>query len=210
VPSRPDRIRLVLLGDSLACGTGDESGQGIRGRLEEELKARGVGSVESANLCANGATTADLAARLRQERVRSQISETDVVILSIGANDLFRTQRSREETLRAPLVVADQILSRLEAIVTQLRDINPTARILILGGYNPVPHHPMAPLINTYLAVWDAGLAQRFEHDPLISVVTLRDILNQADRLSRFDNFHPGEGAYHETAKRIASMLVAG
>jgi lysophospholipase L1-like esterase len=208
VASRPEKIRLVLLGDSLACGTGDESGRGLSGGLKDELRARGVGSVESTNLCANGATTDDLAARLRQDRVRSRIAESDVIVLSIGANDLFRTQRSREETLRAPLVVADQILSRLEALVIQLRAINPTARILILGGYNPVPQHPMARLINTYLAVWDAGLGQRFEHDPLVSVVALRDILDRADRLSRFDNFHPGKDAYRETARRIAAMLV--
>jgi lysophospholipase L1-like esterase len=207
-PTMPlTHLRVVTLGDSLAYGAGDESHEGLAGRLENELHNRGVATVNATNLGVNGAQTTDLVSRLKQQRVRDAISGADAIVLSIGANDLFRTPGAREATLRNPMAVADQILNRMESIVSTLRTLNPNARILILGGYNPVPKHPMAPLINQYLSVWDAALASRFEKDPLVSIVRMSDVVT-ASRLSRYDSFHPGGSAYAEAAKRIAEMLL--
>ena len=107
-PSIDRSLHVVTLGDSLAYGAGDETGRGIAGRLEEELRRRGMTDSETVNLGVNGAQTADLLARLKQDRVRKPVARADAIILSIGANDLFRTQSAREETLRAPLVVAER------------------------------------------------------------------------------------------------------
>ena len=207
-PLKRDHIRVVALGDSLAYGAGDESHKGITGRLKEDLTARGFRDVETVNFGVNGAQTSDLVAKLKQDRVRCELEQADAIVLSIGANDLFRSRQAREETMRAPLAVADRILSRIEAIVADVRRMNPRARILILGGYNPVPTHPLAPMINQYLQLWDATLSGRFEHDPLISVVKMSDIVTR-QRLSRYDNFHPGGAAYEAAAERMAEMLSA-
>ena len=191
-------MKLVALGDSLAYGAGDETGGGLAGRLR--------GTFDTVNLGVNGAQTSDLLGRLRQERVRREVAGADAIVLSIGANDLFRSQAARNETLRAPLAVAMRILGRIEQVVDELRRLNPSARILILGGYNPAPDHPQAPLIDQYLGLWDATLANTFEGDPLVSVVQLSDIITPR-RLSRFDRFHPGGAAYAAAAERIAEML---
>lgn len=200
-------LRVVTVGDSLAYGAGDETHSGIAGRLEDELLARGIRSVETVNHGVNGAQTADLISRLGQERIRKSIASADAIVLSIGANDLFRTPGAREETLRNPLAVATRILDRIDAIVKELHAINPDARILILGAYNPVPRHQYATTINQLIPMWDATLAARFEHDPRVSVVTMADVVSP-ERLSRYDSFHPGGAAYAEAAKRIAEMLV--
>jgi lysophospholipase L1-like esterase len=201
-------LRVVTVGDSLAYGTGDEERKGIAVRLRDELRSRGLTTADTTNLGVSGAETSDLLARLRHERTRRELSDADAIVLSIGANDLFRTPGAREETLHNPLVVADRILSRVEEVVAQLHRINPHARILILGGYNPVPNHQYKTLINQYLGAWDEVLASRFEHDPLVSIVQMSDIVTP-QRLSRFDHFHPGGAAYEAAAKRIASMLLA-
>lgn len=204
----PDTLHVVALGDSLAYGAGDESGEGIAGRLEDELRSRGVDAVETVNLGVNGAQTGDVLSRLKQERFRNHLSKADAIVLSIGANDLFRSGQSREDILRAPFEVAERILGRIESIVTQLHEINPNARVLLLGGYNPVPRHQYAPLINQYLGLWDTALAARFEHDERVAVVKMNDIVTP-QRLSRYDSFHPGAAAYREAAKRIAGMLLS-
>ena len=203
----PSTLHIVTLGDSLAHGAGDETGQGIAGHLEDELRGRGVSSVDAVNLGVNGAQTSDLIARLKQKRVRDEVARADAIVLSIGANDLFRTPRAREETLRDPINAADRILERIASIVAEVHAINPRARVLLLGGYNPVPTHPQAPKINQYLGVWDAALAGRFEDDTRVAVVQMSDIVVQA-RLSRDDHFHPGAEAYRAAAKRIAEMLL--
>jgi lysophospholipase L1-like esterase len=159
------------------------------------------------NLGVNGAVTGDVLARLKQKRVREQIARADAVVLSIGGNDLFRSQHSREEILRAPFAIAERIVGRIETIVAELHAINPNARVILLGGYNPVPRHEWASTINKYLELWDTVLAARFEHDNRVAVVKISDIVT-AQRLSRYDGFHPGGDAYAEAAKRIAGMLV--
>ena len=206
-PTMPQTLHVVALGDSLAYGAGDESGEGIAGRLDDELRSRGVRTVETVNLGVNGAQTGDVLSRLRTKRVRESIAAADAVVLSVGANDLFRSSHSREEILRAPLQVAERILGRIETIVTEIHAINPEARVLLLGGYNPVPRHEWASLINQYLGMWDATLAARFEDDPRVAVVKMADIVTP-QRLSRYDSFHPGAQAYEAAAKRIAAMLL--
>lgn len=204
----PQTLNVVSLGDSLAYGAGDESGGGgIAGRLDDELARYGISDVDTVNLGVNGAVTADVLSRMKQKRVREQIARADAIVLSIGGNDLFRSPHSREEILRAPFAIAERILGRIETIVAELHAINPNARILLLGGYNPVPRHEWASTINNYLELWDVALASRFEHDRRVAVVKISDIVS-AERLSRHDGFHPGGDAYGEAAKRIAGMLV--
>ncbi len=192
-------IHVVALGDSLAYGTGDESGKGIAGRLDPA-------TFTTLNLGVNGAQTSDLIGKLGQQRFRDRIADADAILLSIGANDLWRSESVRQETLRDPVPVASQVLDRISDIVSDLHQSAPHARILVLGAYNPVPKHPMAPLINHYLEIWDATLANRFKDDPLVSVVKMDDIVTPK-RLSRYDGFHPGGAAYEDAANRIATLL---
>jgi lysophospholipase L1-like esterase len=209
-PAPPQPLRIVVLGDSLAAGTGDETGRGIGGHLASELAALGHGPVETRQLGARGATTGDLLARLAaQPTTRGAVSAADVIVLSIGANDLFRTPRAREEAMRAPLRVAESILGRVEGVVAELRRLNGGARILLLGAYNPAPGHTFAFLVERLVALWDARLRGRFAGDRRVAVVRIDDLLAHRERLSRLDGFHPGAEAYREVAARIAGMLAA-
>lgn len=204
----PESIHIVAIGDSLAYGAGDESGSGIVGRIDAELESRGVRRVTATNLGVNGAQTADVLRRLEQERVQKELARADAIVLSIGANDLFRSPHSREELLRSPLGVAERILGRIGTIVAEIHSINPDARILLLGGYNPVPSHEWAPTINQYLGIWDQALAGRFADDDHVAVVKMSDLVT-AQRLSRHDSFHPGADAYRDVARRIVEMLLS-
>jgi lysophospholipase L1-like esterase len=203
----PETIHIVALGDSLAYGAGDETGGGIAGRIDTELEARGVRRVTTTNLGVNGAQTSDVLRRLKQDRVRKELERADAIVLSVGANDLFRSPHSREELLRAPLGVAERILARIATIVDEIHAINPDARILVLGGYNPVPSHEWAPTINQYLGIWDEALAGRFAEHEQVAVVKMADLVTP-QRLSRHDSFHPGADAYRDVAKRIVEMLM--
>ena len=205
--SRIASLTIVTLGDSLAYGAGDESGAGIAGRLDDLLIEQGVTRVQTTNLGVSGAQTSDVDRKLDSERVVASLQRADAIVLSIGANDLFRTPGAREQLMKEPLVVAERILGRIQEIVTRIHTINPEAHVLLLGGYNPVPRHPLAPVINQYLGLWDARLERAFERDPLVRVVTMADIVSPA-RLSTRDSFHPGGDAYQHAAERIAGILL--
>jgi len=199
-------LRVVTLGDSLAYGTGDEHYSGLAKRLQDELHLRGFRGAKTTNLGVRGAQTSDLKSRLRQQRIREEVSNASAIVLSIGANDL-RHPGTREAAMQNPIGVARRILDRIEGIVKELHWLNGAARVLILGGYNPVPGNILAPMIEHYLALWDETLASRFAHDKRIGIVKMVDLVTP-ERLSRFDRFHPGAAAYAEAAKRIAEMLV--
>src|SRR5687767_10813779 len=127
-------MNVALLGDSLAFGAGDETGKGLAGRLEPELRRRGIKSIVTTNLAVTGATTRDLGAALGKEATRTAVAQANAVVISIGANDLRATLLG-EERLRSPLIIADEVLRNIGSIVAEVRRLNPHTRILILGGY---------------------------------------------------------------------------
>ena len=75
--------RIVVVGDSVAHGAGDESGRGIAGNLVWQLNA------VVSNLGINGARTTDVLRLLQTAAARQAISDADAVVLSIGGNDLY-------------------------------------------------------------------------------------------------------------------------
>src|SRR5438874_8005447 len=83
-PSAPrQQIAPIILGDSLARGTGDESGLGIGGRFVDELKRRHVNTKNIVNIAVNGARSRDLIQQLASHNVQTLIAQSNVVIVSI-------------------------------------------------------------------------------------------------------------------------------
>ncbi len=83
-------IKIVALGDSLAKGTGDNEGSGFVKRTIDGLTAKGSKANLTGNLGINGMTTAGLQSRLQQEGVKYALRQSNVILVSIGGNDLFR------------------------------------------------------------------------------------------------------------------------
>ena len=200
-------LRVVVIGDSLAYGAGDEAGQGIPGRLPAELRLHHTGQIDVQNLGANGATTEDVHDRLREQSVHDAIYIADAVVLSAGANDAFQTPDLRAQAIAHRDEFAKAILQKVAGIVAELRAINPDAEILLLGGYNPFPDHPLASGIDSYMKKWDSLLDDRFASDSFVDVVKTSDIVNGPDKLSAIDHFHPSGASYAQIAKRIAEMI---
>jgi lysophospholipase L1-like esterase len=211
-PARPARLmdgvlRVVVIGDSLAHGTGDESGKGIPGDLDDEFRQRGI-SADVKNYGVAGATTEDVQNKLNDDAIRADVASADAIVLSVGANNVFQDPEARARAIRDRDAYAQEILERVAGAVAQIRAINPDAELMLLGGYNPLPDHPLSGGISRYIKNWDKLLNKRFESDALIDVVKTSDIIDGADKLSPADHFHPGAVAYRAIAKRIADMLV--
>ncbi|MBT2293525.1 lysophospholipase [Paenibacillus albidus] len=85
-----DELRIVALGDSLAKGTGDNTGNGFVKRAVTMLSSEGRTVELMGNMGINGQTTAVLQNRLNEEGVQYALRQANVILLSIGGNDLFR------------------------------------------------------------------------------------------------------------------------
>ena len=85
-----DGFRVLALGDSLAKGTGDNEGKGFVKRAIEELSADGGKAELLGNMGINGLTTAGLQSKLQEDGVQYALRQANVILISIGGNDLFR------------------------------------------------------------------------------------------------------------------------
>lgn len=115
---RANDLKLVVLGDSLSAGYQLPPDQAFPNQLQRELSARGV-SVEVINAGVSGDTSSGGLARLDW----SVPSDTDAVILELGANDALRGIRP------------DQTRANLDEIIQRLRDRG--VEVLIAGMLAP-------------------------------------------------------------------------
>jgi lysophospholipase L1-like esterase len=198
-------IAPIIVGDSLARGTGDETGLGIGGRLVEDLRQRHIPTNNIVNIAVNGARTADLIEQLKGHNVQTLLTQSNVIIVSIGGNDLWG-DNWRNAAPQNPEAIMDAVLARIAQIVKTIRGVNRTARIYIIGLYNPFAGTRMGVMLTPFVNEWNSKLVEQFARDPNIAVVQTADIFKWHDRLS-LDRFHPGDEGYALIARRIADTF---
>ena len=195
----------IILGDSLARGTGDETGLGIGGRFVDELRRRNLRTQNIVNIAVNGARTGDLRQQLQGHNVQVLLAQSNVIIVSIGGNDLWG-DNWRSAPPRDPSMVMRSVVDQIVHIVGIIRAANSGARIFIVGLYNPFATTRFGAMITPLVKEWNARLIERFAGDSNLVVVQTADLFNWRDRLS-LDRFHPGDEGYALIARRIADAF---
>lgn len=202
-PLRPPNAqqRIVILGDSVAHGAGDEHGLGISGWLGRYTSRSVV------NLGINGARTANVRALLQDRSAQAQIRAASLIVLSIGGNDLYGDSIARVLARVFPNVEQELTILRVQQVVASLRRLNATARIDVLGVYNPYHHSPLSAWLDEQVNRWDARLVWSFAAWPRVNVIRIADVLQRDDRISPLDRFHPASIGYSLIASRIAASM---
>ena len=198
-------IAPIILGDSLARGTGDQTGLGIGGRLVDDLRQRKIRTNNIINLAVNGARTTDLLQQLESHNVRELLAQSNVIIVSIGGNDLWG-DNFRNAPATDPQRILNAVLLQIGRVVNSIRSANPKARIFVIGLYNPFVSTPMGGMLTPLVNEWNAKLIDKFALDPGVVVVQTADIFRWRDRLSA-DRFHPGDEGYALIARRISDSF---
>ena len=195
------RQSVVVLGDSVAYGAGDERGLGIGGWLARYTRLPIV------NLGVNGARTTNVRALLRDRSAQAKVRSASLIILSIGGNDLYGDSIARVLARVFPNVEQEVTAAKVRSVVASLRRLNPTARIDVLGLYNPYHHAPLASWLDEQVNRWDARLIWSLAASPRVNVVRIADLLQRDDRISRIDRFHPASAGYSLIASRIVASM---
>lgn len=117
IPVVGQERRILAFGDSLFTGYGLKSGEGYPERLEGALRAKGT-NVRIANAGLSGDTTAGALQRL-QFTLDNQAKQPDLVVISLGGNDMLRGLPARETR------------ANLDAILTKLGEHK--TKVLLLG-----------------------------------------------------------------------------
>ena len=216
-------VRILVLGDSLAKGTGDETGKGFGVRVLESF--RGRGPAELTNLAVNGMETPEVLAVAETPNVRGLARSASLILLSAGGNDLSHGATSFGSRGEAsPAALPDAVAAARERYVENLRKIletlraeNATAPILLLGLYDPFgsaqsgdAQSGAARLGASVVLQWNALAQETALAFPGVTVVPTFDLFQgRPDRLSA-DRYHPSGAAYALIAERMLQVVGKG
>ena len=203
-------FRIVALGDSLTRGAGDAAGGGgYPERVAAALRKAGL-AVSVDNLAVDGSETGDFLRKMEAADVARRVAAANLILVSIGGNDLSHSLRSvvPGETAIDPTAAAMTGASlNLQRILSLLRKANPSAPIRLLGLYNPFPETFDKRMAKETLLKWNVALEEASYSVSGANVVPTADLFDERpDRLSS-DRFHPGPNGYGEIASRILSTL---
>lgn len=184
-------LRICFLGDSFVNGTGDVEGLGWAGRVCAQARRRGH-DVTRYDLGIRGDTSADIAARWREETARRLPAEHDPrLVFSFGANDVMPDGE-------ATRVAQAQTRANAQAILSAAARVGP----VLMVGPPPVADDDA----NARIAGIDALLGDVCDRlsIPFLSVYPAleHDSVWRREAASG-DGAHPGAAGYEKLAALV-------
>ena len=206
------QFRLLALGDSLTRGAGDVTGGGYVGYVAKKLEGSSSSRKEAFvlnNLGIDGLKAPDLKKMLDQKSVLQEIAAADVILLSIGGNDLFRSGQTLVNENQAEVdEIQKAFLADFEMIHKKIREVNSSAPLMMIGLYNPFGELKSAPWSNAVLRKWNATVSDMLGPDAKAVVVPTADLFQLETNLYLHgDQFHPNAVGYQRMAERVLASL---
>lgn len=197
-------IHLVALGDSLTHGFGDASGQGYVGDVSQMFRQHGTKVIQS-NLGVNGLTSSGLLTELQQASVQNLLQSADLILISIGGNDLNNAAGLPNIQVKRIARAETQFSTNLTSIFKDIRKFNSKAPIVLIGLYNPYGNvAASAGQTDSIVEGWDLQedtIAAAFPNTVVVQTFDLFQL--HPNKFLYLDHFHPNQAGYQRIAERI-------
>jgi len=200
---------VVTLGDSLTRGVGDANGQGYVGLVRQALEKQTGQPPVLTNLAISGLQSPGLLEQLSQAQVQRQLAQADLILFTIGGNDLFHQSGGVYELDENKLAEATRTLSaNYEQILRRIREINPDATIIYTALYNPFGDTEAATDTVKPVLEWNSRAAEIAARFNKVIVVPTYDLFTQKEKTYLYsDHFHPNSEGYARIADRVMQAL---
>ena len=209
----PRKLTVLSAGDSLTQGVGDSTNKGgylpyLETMLEKE---KGIKEVDFYNYGVKGNRTTQLLKRLKTSDMKSALHKADLVILTIGGNDIMKVVKDNIENLQLSTFTAEK--ASYQKHLTQIFDLihqeNPHAQVVLVGLYNPFSKwFSEIKELDEIVADWNKTGQTVIAHYPNAYFVPIEDMfLNATEDLLFTDNFHPNDKGYELIAHRLNETL---
>jgi lysophospholipase L1-like esterase len=211
----PNSLRITIMGDSIAKGTGDEKSKGMSGYIPEFFKNQTSKELLVENVGIDGLRSEGLLDQLKNGKLGSLLSDSDFIVISIGGNDVSRIaivrRASREDEFNA---ILDSYLSNLKEVLRLIRAKNPDAAVIFVGLYDPSGSGETDD--NTRLLMtWNYRTQQLIDEDRYSVFVSTFDLFKfNISRYLAADNFHPNSAGYQAISgaisRSVETLLING
>lgn len=204
-------LQIVSLGDSLTRGVGDKEGIGHVGRMKEDLQKDYKQKIALTNLAVSGAKMPDLLKQIESNGAQYSIKQADVIVLTIGGNDLFPGWESLGkidlDTYRPD---TETFQNEAKKIIEEIRKLNTDSPIFWLGLYNPFEDVEDLKGSSNIVVDWNASLEKLALNDKNVYITPTFDLFqNRGKDLLYSDHFHPNEVGYTYMAERLVQNVVS-
>lgn len=203
---------IVAVGDSLTQGVGSSDDQGGYVEILDRAINAENQIVSFDNFGIRGDRSNQLLERLDNPEVSNAIEEADIVLITIGANDIMKVFRENFTNLTIEEFREERVNyeERLNQIFTKLKNINPNTDIYLLGFYNPFEQYFQdIEELGMIVESWNRTGSDIAEEDAAITFIPTVDLFNDPDAdLFADDNFHPNDRGYQRMARRVMDYLT--
>ncbi|MYL54396.1 hypothetical protein GLW08_13765 [Pontibacillus yanchengensis] len=208
-----ENLDIVALGDSLTEGVGDSTNNGGYVGIVESTLQENKNNVEIniKNFGKRGNRTDQLLKRLEEEKISSSIEESDLILITIGANDIMKVVKKNATNLNYQAFVQEQnnYRNHLQDIFTTIRNKNEDASIYLIGLYNPFNQYfSNIPELEQIIYDWNRISKEVVSENEGVQFIPIKDLFeNPTQPLYSEDNFHPNENGYKLMAKRVLESI---
>ncbi|WP_342430974.1 SGNH/GDSL hydrolase family protein [Neobacillus sp. FSL H8-0543] len=204
-------LKIVSIGDSLTEGIGDETENGgYVGILNHTFEDNNL-NITVENFGKKGNRSDQLLKRLEKEAISSAIKEADIVLITIGANDIMKVLKSNFMNVTMEPFKEERLayIERLRSIINKINELNPETQIYLIGFYNPFEQYfGEIKELDLIIDNWnEAGKSLSEEYDNM-GYIPIKDLFSDTNiSLLADDKFHPNTNGYKLMAKRVLEYL---
>ncbi|WP_456273531.1 SGNH/GDSL hydrolase family protein [Bacillus sp. AK031] len=204
-------LKIVSIGDSLTQGVGDETESGgYVGILNHTFQDSNL-KISIENFGKRGNRTDQLLKRLDNSDIASSVKQADVVLITIGANDIMKIVKNNFTDLKLETFQQERegYIERLRTILYKINELNPDTKVYLIGFYNPFEgYFGDIKELGMIMDNWnDAGKSVTEEFDN-VDYIPIADVFQDTKlQLLAEDYFHPNTSGYKLMAKRIIDYV---
>ncbi|MFC3039906.1 SGNH/GDSL hydrolase family protein [Virgibacillus xinjiangensis] len=207
----PRSRHITAVGDSLTQGVGASQEEGgYVGILDRAVNNR-IPLVAFDNYGKRGNRSDQLLKRLEKPEITKSIAKSDIVLITIGANDIMKV--AKENFTNLQMETFNQELRsyehRLEDIIETVKETNPDSEIFLIGFYNPFEaYFQNVKELDMIVQNWNTSGQEIVEEEGGV-FIPIADLFKDADvHLFADDNFHPNDLGYQRIAKRVLEYIT--
>lgn len=235
---KKESLHIVAIGDSLTEGVGDSTNSGGYVSIVDELleETQNYQEVTTSNYGKSGDRSDQILKRFYEdETMQKDIQTADMVVLTIGGNDIIQTFKKDFLTIDEQKFIAPEKTyeQNLKSLLTEMKELNPKIEIYVFGIYNPYyVYFPEITEMQTIVDKWNEKTQAIVNETDNATFLSIANLFNQSSKpvgkenqlldeqqnidttevnnpyLYEKDLFHPNRAGYRLMGEELFQAIV--